>query len=284
METLFQPATSCLPPQSLSGRWCSSTDGSLVAGWAGASVEFLLEDPSSSPSALKCVVGPRTERKDQWNGGIPMLAVHAQFCSDGHVPNDDHAWVTFNTPQPHMQIDLYELATSGRAYDKWAPLYVRIVLIDWASCFELLGFETSKVCLSCLMRAPINVYSLGDSLQTAQIKPVDGSSVTVSIKSQSSPFQRILCIGDSMSTGFVPEDAETLPLGCLNAIPLVAERKIRQKIPRFCVDLVAFPGWTLVAPTEVEKNQGLPAGMSEAYFNVSRTHHVKTNVTSNRGC
>jgi hypothetical protein len=59
-------------PLERSGRWQAPYTGSLVASWCGASVRFLYTGRSLS---IRAELGlSRTERKDRFNGGTPMIA------------------------------------------------------------------------------------------------------------------------------------------------------------------------------------------------------------------
>ena len=54
----------------LSGRWIKSSGGSLKVSWASSSVSFLF-----SGTKLSFYAGPGTERRDEANGGTPMIAI-----------------------------------------------------------------------------------------------------------------------------------------------------------------------------------------------------------------
>lgn len=88
---------------------------------------------------------------------------------------------------------------------------------------------------------------------------------------------RILYIGDSISCGYFDETGptnlqtqHTHPRGCLDAFPYVAQRLLSQKNPlrETTADIVAYPGWTLIAPNEGEKSEGNPPGMLDGLFRV----------------
>lgn len=79
---------------------------------------------------------------------------------------------------------------------------------------------------------------------------------------------RMLVIGDSICCGYT-DGTEPLPLGCLESFPYLTRQKLRDTIGlEFAVDLVAFPGWTLVSPTTDEAEEGAPKGMAEKFFHV----------------
>ena len=87
---------------------------------------------------------------------------------------------------------------------------------------------------------------------------------------------RITYIGDSIASGYSPFDptsaqARHAPTrGCLDAFPYVAERLLSQKNPEYKIkmNIVAYPGWTLVAPNKVERCEGNPPGMLDGFFQV----------------
>ena len=80
----------------------------------------------------------------------------------------------------------------------------------------------------------------------------------------------ILFIGDSISSGLaVP--GESVPFGVLDIFPFVAQRQLlANESPRhIAIDLVAYPGFTLISPTDQERENGFPPGMYDAFFHVS---------------
>ena len=63
---------------------------------------------------------------------------------------------------------------------------------------------------------------------------------------------------------------EPVPHGILDGYPFVAQRWLMERqTKRVKIELVAYPGMTLVVPTEEEKEKGQPSGMAEAFFWVS---------------
>jgi hypothetical protein len=61
--------------------------------------------------------------------------------------------------------------------------------------------------------------------------------------------------------------------GCLNAFPFVAQHLLRAagrpNFQRLEIDLVAYPGTTLVTPTEAEVSEGMSEGMMRRFFHIS---------------
>lgn len=65
---------------------------------------------------------------------------------------------------------------------------------------------------------------------------------------------------------------EPVPHGILDGYAFVAQRWLMERqTKRVNIELVAYPGMTLVIPTEEEKEKGQPTGMAEAFFWVSST-------------
>lgn len=84
----------------------------------------------------------------------------------------------------------------------------------------------------------------------------------------------ILFIGDSISSGLavpVEDGGESVPFGVLDIFPFVAQRQLlANESPQYiAIDLVAYPGFTLISPTDQERENGFPPGMYDAFFHVS---------------
>ena len=62
-----------------------------------------------------------------------------------------------------------------------------------------------------------------------------------------------------------------MPFGVLDTFPFVAQRQLQEHVPprNIAVDLVAYPGFALISPTDQEKEDGFPTGMNDAFFHVS---------------
>lgn len=114
----------------ISSRWEETTDGSLISGWSGSTIQFLF-----TGSALSVKIGPQTERKDRWNGGTPMIGVSMTLWGDYTSSNspttsDLRSMKTFD-PAAGAVISL---RNSGELQDTFL---VVITLIDWASLLEV---------------------------------------------------------------------------------------------------------------------------------------------------
>ncbi|THU83820.1 hypothetical protein K435DRAFT_688780 [Dendrothele bispora CBS 962.96] len=118
------------------------------------------------------------------------------------------------------------------------PYVVHVTLIDWASVLEIEAFLVS---------------SDHDILAIPPARP----------------SLNVLVIGDSISCGWT-DVLQSIPLGCLNALPFVLKRDVLQnKGIDIRVDLIAYPGMTLVDPTEDERDEGAMLGMVSKFFHTS---------------
>ncbi|KAF8152922.1 SGNH hydrolase-type esterase domain-containing protein [Crassisporium funariophilum] len=155
---------------------------------------------------------------------------------------DPKAWRTLDVEGDSEVVILDE--TTPLAQHK--KTFVRLMLIDWASTFELAAL------------------SIDDN---ASIEPLSDAGLD--------PNFNILVIGDSISCGFaapVEEGGELVPFGVLQAFPLVAQRLLMEREPstKVAIDQIAYPGWTLVSPTEQDKEMGSGStGMADAFFRVT---------------
>jgi hypothetical protein len=112
----------------LSSRWEHSDNGAIWSAWAGSSIKFYSEHPLS---CLFVRIGPKTERKDRWNGGTPLFAVSVEKTLP---PNHSSGAVETKTfeAEPGMLIQLWD--------EPIKECLVKITLIDWASILEIDGF------------------------------------------------------------------------------------------------------------------------------------------------
>ncbi|KAF8574097.1 hypothetical protein K439DRAFT_1642445 [Ramaria rubella] len=211
-----------------SGRWEATSSGSLVSSWCGASIRFLY-----CGQALCIRAGSLTERKDKYNGGTPMLA-----CT---VSNDlgEGDTVTYDI-EALQTIPLYtgelgpNMPEDGTTHNR--PRTIELVMIDWASVFELEAIITT--CAE-------DIRSISEE-----------------------PVSHALFIGDSVSCGF-SDGSQPLPRGCLDAFPFLARDVLRKEMNTdISVDMVAFPGIRLVDPTE-EDAEGIAKGMVSRFFHAS---------------
>ncbi|CAE6393493.1 unnamed protein product [Rhizoctonia solani] len=216
------------------GRWvCDNESQSIITAWAGSSISFVF-----SGTNLKLICGENTERRDKWNGGVPMLAVSMIPNTAPVSAPQCHKW-TMLDPQPGATLHLVENENKTPS-----EILVKLLMVDWASLFEL----------KCLL---INEEAT-----------IHRPSITY--------HNRILFIGDSISCGYFAQPngspiPGSAPRGCLDAFPYVTQRLLSADDQGyyFDVDLVAYPGWTLVSPTSEEQSEGNPWGMLKGYFQVS---------------
>ncbi|KDR77293.1 hypothetical protein GALMADRAFT_246637 [Galerina marginata CBS 339.88] len=230
MTTRLQAAPT-VPTSARSGRWLTTPSGSLLASWSSASLSFLF-----TGEKLVLAVGGTTERKDKSNGGTPMIAILTGASEDAALGNTE-SWRSFD-PDPNSEVVIFNKGT------RQEKTYVRIVLIDWASTFELEAFLVDEA---------------------ASIEPLPSTG--------DKQIPHILVIGDSISSGMavsVDQGGEPIPFGVLNTFPFVAQRILREDKGsglECSVELVGYPGYNLVRPTEEEKEKaGYCNGMAEGFF------------------
>ncbi|KAF4612861.1 hypothetical protein D9613_011150 [Agrocybe pediades] len=224
-------AASGIPPSARRGRWLSSPTESLSTSWSSSCLEFFY-----TGSKLTLCVGQNTERKDKNNGGTPMLAI--QTGSTAQVASQDPTtWKTFD-PQPGSDILIFDQVSHLRH----TQIFVRIVMIDWASNFEVDAIVLDE-----------DAYITSESFI------------------RSGPVPRVLVIGDSITAGLavpVNEGGEPLPFGTLNTFPFAAERILNENTTRTSIEMsmISYPGMCLVPPTKEEKEKGQRDGMLEVFF------------------
>lgn len=239
--------TSCIDEIALSGRWIHGLEGSLSTSWASSSLSFVF-----SGTTLEILPGASTERKDRWNGGTPMIAIW--------VGRDESSIASH---QPPWKVSDVEAGTSVALVQNvaMAETYVRVMMIDWASVFELEALLVDEVLslVALSISSPISDTAIKDATITAPC---------------TEEINRIIYIGDSISCGYSGEtetkDAQAPLRGCLDAFPYVAQRVLSQRNPQRKVDvrIISYPGWTLVAPDEEERYEEAPPGMLEGFFQV----------------
>ncbi|KAH7884999.1 SGNH hydrolase-type esterase domain-containing protein [Phlebopus sp. FC_14] len=120
---------------------------------------------------------------------------------------------------------------------------VELVLVDWASVFEM-----EAVCVQSTVLM---------SRQEDSIHPFPTSI----------PHEtHILLVGDSISCGYAiaPEDGgQPIPRGYCDAFPYIAMNLLRQRGHKAQVDTIAYPGVTLT------KTEDSSLGMGEMFFQIS---------------
>lgn len=77
-------------------------------------------------------------------------------------------------------------------------------------------------------------------------------------------------IGDSISCGYT-QASDHPTRGYYDAFPSVAQRLLHEQQNSFTVQIetIAYPGITLVNPTESEAEKGMARGMVDRFFHVS---------------
>jgi len=110
-------------------RWLLGPEGSFNASWAGQSLAFMF-----TGSLLKLKVGSNTMRKDPDNGRTPMIAI-----STAAAYNATNLWdaPTFD-PCAGDELTVVDSKESIKTV-------VQLMLIDWASAFELEALITDSV-------------------------------------------------------------------------------------------------------------------------------------------
>lgn len=135
---------SAIPAGQWRGRWFpGGQTGSMKATWTSASISFFF-----TGTHLSFQVGNLTQRKDKDNGGTPMLAVLTGPTKKdvlGKHPTKSR-WRSVD-PQPGSAVVIFGEGTEDQqaASEAEFKTFVRIVMIDWASIFELCNFMTSDV-------------------------------------------------------------------------------------------------------------------------------------------
>ena len=118
-----------------SGRWSQSSSDTLTASWCGASLQFVF-----SGRALLIRPGKRTERKDPWNGGTPMLI----WTITPEGSEDSEPFIVQSADaEPLKEIILVDGDLVSPMGD--CLYFVRIMLVDWASVFEVEAIVVESV-------------------------------------------------------------------------------------------------------------------------------------------
>ncbi|KAJ7438314.1 SGNH hydrolase-type esterase domain-containing protein [Mycena galericulata] len=196
----------------LSSRWEYSDNGAVWSGWASSSIKFLLTSPLSS---LFLKIGSKTERKNRWNGGTPMIAVSvthpAALGTDSDAPSTRIVRNKTFDAVPGTIVQLWD--------DEIADCLVEIVLIDWASMLEIDGSFAPSM----------------DHVQRGPDLPAD---------------PQILFIGDSITCGLALEESDggqPIPRGILDAFPSRTLSILAEEYSYLLsLDVVAYPGISLV--------------------------------------
>ncbi|KAF7304345.1 Lipase-GDSL domain-containing protein [Mycena chlorophos] len=237
----FVPIASLLPNLELHGRWelvdasaSSNRDVTYIhASWASASLTFALRSCKELYTVNLCF-GPGTERKDRWNGAIPMLAVAVSFTNSVGLQRVTRTLEPCVGGTPAIRRLQMWPSVPPVQVDSDGACEVRITLIDWASVLEIEGFI------------------LEDEQSLSETK---SSGITHS---------RILFIGDSISSGLSPDNATipSLPHGVLDTYTYqcvaALNESARDDKPEFQAQVVAYPGIALCGENST--------GMTEKFF------------------
>lgn len=223
------------------GRWSepSQESASLITYWSGASVSFHFFG-----TFLGLQTGPRTERKDRFNGGTPMIACSISVSSQG----SGEERTTTHECGPSQEVTLID------GIPQELPVKVTITLIDWASVFELQSIMVDSV-----SRSLILLYSSVTPHQEDSILP---------LPEPVPPPDRVLGIGDSITAGY-SDGSQPIPFGCLTAFLHVARNRLKDNTGADVeLELIAYPGITLASPTPEEVREGAGSGMVDRFFHV----------------
>nr|GAT51812.1 predicted protein [Mycena chlorophos] len=237
----FVPIASLLPKLELYGRWelvdasaSSNRDIAYIrASWASASLTFTLRSCEELPSVNLCF-GPGTERKDRWNGAIPMLAVAVSFTNSHGLQRVTRTLEPCVGGAPAIRRLQMWPSVPPAQVDSDGACEVRIALIDWASVLEIEGVILE------------DEHSLSEP------------------KSSGITHSRILFIGDSISSGLSPDNATipSLPHGVLDTYTYqcvaALNESARDDKPEFQAQVVAYPGIALCGENGT--------GMTEKFF------------------
>ncbi|KAF8323688.1 hypothetical protein DL93DRAFT_2151027 [Clavulina sp. PMI_390] len=228
----------------LSSRWEPLENGGIVASWAGQSIAF-----NFSGSSLSLKIGGATERREKTSGKTPMIAISFPPHSESPlIPADVKDMRTFD-PTAGEVISLIQNKAGTETT-------IRLILIDWASTFELEAIV-------------INSGATVTPFVTVATPVVLGSFQAAR---PHLPIHRVLFVGDSVSCGLVIADADApppMPLGCLQAFPFETPRRLASMDASkvFSTDLISYPAWHFVTPApEEEKSGSIPPGGMESRF------------------
>ncbi|CCM05791.1 uncharacterized protein FIBRA_08024 [Fibroporia radiculosa] len=192
-----------------------------------------------SGSALELKFGSRTERKDRWNGGTQMLE-----CSV--IPTTSRS-----SDLRREQIRRFD-AELGFVFS--LPLIgekctVCVTHIDWASVVEVESFLV-------------------------------GAGEIIEPFTEAEQWPTVMVMGDSISCGYAPSEKEPILRGCLDAFPHRAQRILADTCSlSLNIELVAYPGASLVEPTDEECADGIPFSILTKFFDHSPWSHHKWEIS-----
>ncbi|KAJ3560026.1 hypothetical protein NP233_g11100 [Leucocoprinus birnbaumii] len=189
-----------------------------------------------SGSALNIRFGPKTQRKDRWNGGTMMLEVSVSPSRSDSKDECDIARQYRFDAQPDF---IFSVPLIGE------KCVIGITLIDWASAIEISSIW-------------VNESALFESLEYVDLeKPLS-----------------VLVVGDSISCGFTTveetDQGDALPRGSLDAFPFRANQVLKRNgNARLQVELVAYPGACLADPLNEEMSDTASFSMSTKFWHAS---------------
>ncbi|KAJ7171094.1 SGNH hydrolase-type esterase domain-containing protein [Mycena filopes] len=215
------------PALTLSSRWQLCDNGAICSAWASSSIKFYSRNPVSD---LWIKIGGRTERKDCWNGGTPMLAVS--------VANRANSIVQTKT----KTIDVAPNTVIRLCDEPTEDCLVEVVLVDWATTLEIDAFLTSSTDAQGI--AP-------DPPESTQILFI-GDSISCGLALEAS------------------DGGEPIPRGVLDAFPAQAVAILREKyLYPLSLEVVAYPGISLADTTSGAEDQSISGGMITRFFHSS---------------
>ncbi|KAJ7653154.1 hypothetical protein DFH06DRAFT_1417534 [Mycena polygramma] len=210
----------------LSSRWEYSDNGAIWSAWAGSSISFFSKGPLSS---LLMRIGPKTERKDRWNGGTPLFAVSVRSSASTSVIETK----TFEA-EPGTLVQLWDEPTME-------DCFVEITLTDWASILEIDGFVSEYLGIfeRRAMSSDPPILFIGDSLTC-------GLALDASVGGQ--PIQRGVLDAFPSRT-----------------ISILREKHLY----RLSLEISAYPGISLVGLGPQDENDSETLGMADKFFMTS---------------
>lgn len=108
----------------LSGRWVHNANGSISTSWTGSSLSFRF-----SGNSLELACGENTERKDKWNGDVPMIAISINPTEP--TTRKQNVWTAYD-------VEAGAKLCLPQNQERGAPsVTVHVMMIDWASTYEL---------------------------------------------------------------------------------------------------------------------------------------------------
>ncbi|KAJ7023055.1 SGNH hydrolase-type esterase domain-containing protein [Mycena alexandri] len=224
---IFHPIPQCT--LTLSSRWESSDGGAICSGWAGSSIKFYSHNLLSG---VYMRIGHKTQRKDRWNGGTPMLSVSVMSRTQDSRSSADRIQTRTLDAEPGTTVQLWE--------EPIKDCFVEIVLVDWASILEIDGFMTAH---------PEGIKPI--STVHPQILFI-GDSITCGLALERS------------------DGGQPIPRGMLDAFPSQALAMLREtQSYNLCLNVLAYPGILLVGNNvpDVDEFAGSgPSGMVDRFF------------------